>query len=239
MLDHALLDSATHAVVVAGHSVLVDESRMEEDAGWALLDFQAGEARLYIGHVRRAVELASADPESLLIFSGGQSRAAAGPRSEGQSYWRVAGHFGWFGCPRVEARAVTEEFSRDSFENLLFGICRFHECSGRWPAHVTLVSWGFKERRFGMHREAIRWPAERFRYDGPNNPDELAQALASEAKAVKRYAADPYSSGPFFEAKRRERNPYRRQHGYTVSCPGIDPLLKHRGPGVYSGPVPW
>ena len=239
MLDDALLDAATNAIVVAGHSVLVDESRLEEDAGWALLDFQAGEPRLYIGHVRRAVELACADRASLLIFSGGQSRAAAGPRSEAQSYWRVADRFGWFGCGLVAARAVTEEFSRDSFENLLLGICRFHECTGRWPEHVTLVSWGFKERRFGMHREAIRWPAERFRYDGPNNPDELGQALAAEARAVERYAADPYSSGPFFQTKRRERNPYRRQHGYALSCPEVEPLLQHRGPELFSGELPW
>jgi hypothetical protein len=239
MLDDAALDAVSHAIVVAGHSVLVDETRMDEDAGWSLLDFQRGEPRFYIGHVRHAVELAAPDPTALLIFSGGQSRAAAGPRSEGQSYWRVADRFSWFGSPSVRSRALTEEFSRDSFENLLFGICRFRECTGRWPAHVTLVSWAFKECRFGLHREAIRWPADRFTYAGPNNPEDLAQAKESERRALTRYTADPYSAGPFFQAKRRERNPYRRQHGYAVSCPGIEGLLNHGGPELYRGPVPW
>lgn len=29
-------------------------------------------------------------------------------------------------------RAVTEEYARDSYENLLFSLCRFHELTGGW-----------------------------------------------------------------------------------------------------------
>jgi hypothetical protein len=227
------------AIIVAGHSVVVDFNRIEEDAGWALLDFQRGEPKKYIEHVRRAAELAHGDPSSLLIFSGGQTRAAAGPRSEAQSYWGTADHFEWFGMAAVRERAITEEFARDSFENLLLGICRFREFTGRWPEAVTLVSWEFKRRRFGLHREAIRWPEDRFSYTGANDPDDLAQALASEQRAVRAYTEDPYSSGPVFRAKRAERNPFRRQHGYRVSCPELIPLFDWPGPERFPGPLPW
>jgi len=49
-----------------------------------------GEARSFIEHIRLGVEAVAADPKALLLFSGGQTRRAAGPRSEGLSYWVVA-----------------------------------------------------------------------------------------------------------------------------------------------------
>jgi hypothetical protein len=228
-----------HAVLVAGHSILHNLNAPEEDASWFLLDFQKGEPRRYIEHIAEGVRVAAADDNALLLFTGGQSRAAAGPRSEAQSYHHIAESRSWFGKPQVAARAFTEEFARDSFENLLFGMARFRELTGSWPERLTMVSWAFKEERFHMHREAMRWPRERFAYAGPNNPDDLAQALASESSARARYAADPYSGGEEFQRKRGERNPFRRQHGYFTSCPELRGLMEHRGPEPFAGPLPW
>ncbi len=229
----------TNAVIVAGHAVLVRLKNLTADASWALLDFQRGEPPFYIEHVRTGVGLADADPESLLILSGGPTRIEAGPRSEAISYHHIAEHYAWFGAPGVARRTILEEFARDSFENLLFGICRFKEYAGRYPEHVTFVSWAFKERRFGLHREAIGFPASRFTYAGPNNPRDLEQALASERNAIDAYTRDPYSAGERFRAKRRERNPFRKQNGYAISCPEVGALLAHEGPALYRGPVPW
>jgi hypothetical protein len=228
-----------HAVIVAGHAVLRNFEALESDGSWHLLDFQKGEPPFYLEHVRRGVEIAAADPASLLIFSGGQSRAAAGPVSEGFCYWWIAQHEGWFRATDVRERTLTEEFARDSFENLLLGICRFKEFVGRYPERVTVVSWAFKQERFGMHAAAIRLPGGRFAYSGPNNPVDLRQALAAETLARAKYAADPYSSGAEFAAKRKERNPFRRRHGYVESCPELSGLLHHAGPAAYSGPLPW
>jgi hypothetical protein len=227
------------AIIVAGHAVLVRFENLTADSSWALLDFQKGEPPLYIGHVRAAVELAAADPDALLVFSGGPTRVDAGPLPEAYSYYYAAQHHHWFGTPAVARRAILEDFARDSFENLLFGLCRFKEYTGSYPEHVTLVSWAFKERRFGLHREAIAFPAERFRYAGPNNPRDLEQALASESNAIEAYMRDPYSSGERFRAKRGERNPFRRQNGYAISCPELVELLRHEGPELYRGAVPW
>jgi len=60
-------------------------------------------------------------------------------------------------------RVVSEEFARDSYENLLFSLCRFFEITGRYPEKVTVIGFGFKERRFTeLHRKAVRFPRERF-----------------------------------------------------------------------------
>jgi hypothetical protein len=228
-----------HAIIVAGHAVLVRFKNLTSDSSWSLLGFQRGEPPFYIEHVRTAVELAEDDPKALLIFSGGPTRADAGPRSEAHSYYYVAGHYGWFGHRSVAARTVIEDFARDSFENLLFGVCRFKEYAGRYPERVSVVSWAFKEQRFGLHRDAIGFPEERFRYVGPNNPRDLGQALASERNAIGAYTRDPYSSSPGFQVKRQDRNPFHRQNGYAISCPELSELLRHQGPELYRGPLPW
>ncbi|MCL5746349.1 MAG: hypothetical protein M1541_20865 [Acidobacteria bacterium] len=228
-----------HAIIVAGHAVLRSFGDPAAEQNWILLDFQRGEPSCYIGHIRCGVELAAREPGALLVFSGGQSRREAGPRSEAETYLWIARHYGWFGMPEAAARATTEEYARDSFENLLFGICRFRECAGCFPERVTFVSWTFKEARFELHREAIRWPKEHFRYVGANNPPGLAQALAAEQQTALKYRRDPYSAGAELEAKRRERNPFGREHPYWRTCPELTALFKYRGPELFPGSLPW
>ena len=228
-----------HVIIVAGHAVLRNFGDPSAEENWTLLDFQRGEPSCYIGHIRRGVELAARNPDSLLVFSGGQSRREAGRRSEAESYLWVAQYYSWFGMPEVAAHTLKEEYARDSFENLLFGICRFRECTGSFPEQVTFVSWVFKQARFELHREAIRWPEKCFRYAGANNPPRLEQALIAERQTALKYHCDPYSAGPELEAKRRERNPFERQHPYGRTCPELAALFEHRGPELFRGPLPW
>jgi hypothetical protein len=54
-----------------------------------------GQTESFVDHIRRGVETAAADPDSLLLFSGGVTRRDAGPRSEGQTYWLVADAAQW------------------------------------------------------------------------------------------------------------------------------------------------
>jgi hypothetical protein len=51
----------------------------------------------FVEHIREGVRLAGEDMNALLVFSGGETRFSAGPRSEAQSYWMVAEHSSWFG----------------------------------------------------------------------------------------------------------------------------------------------
>lgn len=222
----------TRLVIVAGHAVLRELGDPRDEHNWFLLPFQAGEVPCLIGHVEAGVRAAAADDDALLVFSGGQTRAEAGPRSEAESYHHVAAHERWFGCPEVAGRVALEEYARDSFENLLFSLGRFHQVTGRWPEHATFVSWRFKQQRFELHREAIRWPAGRFTFLGANDPPALDQATAAEARTMAGYRADPYSASPEFAAKKASRNPFGRVPPYAA----LEGLMRPGGPAE---PLPW
>jgi hypothetical protein len=227
-------------VLVAAHAVPHRfDAALFTDEGWYLKDFQAGEGRYYVEHVREGVRRAAADPNALLIFAGGQTDARAGPRSEAQGYWLIAGCFDWEGHPEVRTRATTEEFSLDSFLNLLYGICRFREFTGRYPRHMTVVGWAFKAARFDFHRETLRFPASRYRYVGVNDPPAVDTARKFEALRLEEFRRDPYGGSPELKRKREARNPFQRQHGYAASCPELRELLKHQGPEMFPGPLPW
>lgn len=226
-------------IIVAGHAALRRFADPRREENWVLLDFQHNEVPYYLEHVRRGVEQAARHPDSVVLFSGGMTRREAGPRSEAISYLYVAEFFNWWGHPEVAGRAHTEDFARDSYENLLFSLCRFREIAGRYPSAVTMVSWAFKRQRFYLHGAAIGWPAARLHFEGPDNPADFAQALVAEEIALARYHADPYSSGEEFRRKREARNPFHRQHGYATSCPELAELLLHRGPEPFRRPLPW
>ena len=129
-----------HLIMVAGHSVTI--SGHLEDAGidekdWYLLDYQRGHGlpEAIVAHIKAGIKEAIDDPDSLLIFSGGETRPVTGPLSEGSSYFHVADAMNLWEQEQVDgnssrrdnmhnpsntvrARTVTEEFATDSFENL-------------------------------------------------------------------------------------------------------------------------
>lgn len=226
----AALANLTELIVVAGHAVFVGHNFEAGDeptdtADWTLLPYQMRQLPAFIEHVRHGVTLAMQRPNSLLLFSGGETRSAAGPRSEAQSYWWVADAHNWFEAgPNVRARAYTEEFARDSFENLLFSLCRFRELVGKYPQHLTVISLPFKRQRFEtLHRAALRWPSERFEYvgiDGAAEQDdaETARVAAAEQKnSLLPFHDDPYGCkiGGVLSEKRASRDPTRRAVSYA------------------------
>ena len=226
-------------VLVAGHAIPYRFDRLDRGEGWFLKSFQTGEGAFYLDHIKRGVAVAAQFNDSFLIFAGGQTDAAAGPRSEGQGYWLAAEHFDWFGNHEVRSRSTTEEFSLDSFQNLLYSICRFREFTGRYPESIVALGWKFKEARFDIHRRALRFPESRYRYEGVNDPDTLIQNLPFEQARIRLFELDPYGVSPDAVSKRDARNVYRRQHGYRDSCPELAKLLMHRGPEIFVGPLPW
>lgn len=72
-----------------------------------------------------------------------------------------------------------QEHARDSFENLVFSVCRFREVTGRYPVNVVVASFEFKHERFaGLHLKALRWPGQRFRFLGtPALSEQALQVL--------------------------------------------------------------
>jgi hypothetical protein len=240
-------------ILVAGHGMYVAPDFIDprSDKSWLLQDFQKGEPPLYIEHIACGIDLAAADEKSLLVFSGGQTRAEAGPRSEAQGYWMIAEYVLHWKQAAVRPRSTTEEYARDSFENLLFGICRFFECTQRYPRLVRVVSWKFKEERFNLHRAAIRLPSSRYEFVGVNNPIDLEGAKRGERLTKDQFTEDPYGvrmAPPdassrerrnYLGEKRKERNPFNRNHPYSKTCPSLAELLAYSSTSHFNAYVPW
>eukprot|EP00249_Psilotum_nudum_P007046 c20268_g1_i2 orf=901-1614(-) len=88
-------------VMVAGHAIYTSNGcqKANGEASWFLEKYQKhpGQAATFVEHIKVGVETAATDRNALLLFSGGETRRGAGPRSEAQSYWTVAEVNDWFG----------------------------------------------------------------------------------------------------------------------------------------------
>eukprot|EP00903_Cladosiphon_okamuranus_P005512 g5492.t1 len=236
--------------MVPCHGVTVTESLEgadSRDEDWFLLDYQKGKdvPRALVGHIQGGLDELDADENSLLLFSGGKTRGPAGPKSEGESYFFVADHYDWWGRPDLRSRASTEDFARDSFENVLFSICRFKEITGSYPTKITIVGYDFKARRFeDLHVAAIRFPPEAFRYVGQHPEGKFDHAAAAEGErtsALEPYRSDPYgcTAGGTLAEKRHQRDPFHRTPPYTLVCPEMSALLEYCGTEIFAGELPW
>jgi hypothetical protein len=235
----------THLVLVPCHSVWIGDSAItdpkhlgEHDSEWAIgpkSPFLRGRTKTLKEHIKAAANIARPDPKALLIFSGGQTSVSSGPLSESQSYWQLAKHLEELIIDTegnsLEERTVVEEYARDSFENLLFSLARFHEYTGRYPTNITVVGYSFKEARFrDLHRAALKYPTDQFHYVGIDPPD-LDQAEAARGERENAYL--PFQADPFgcndkvLQEKRTLRNPYRRTPFYVFSAPEMFDLLTY------------
>ncbi|EYU23827.1 hypothetical protein ABFS82_14G306700 [Erythranthe guttata] len=234
-------------VMVAGHSVYTSsgcDDKVDKEDAWYLESYQKhpGQAATFITHIQKGVEIAANDDVALLLFSGGETRKDAGPRSEAQSYWTVAESKQWFGKrDSVRGRALTEEHARDSFENLLFSLCRFRELTGTYPHNITVVGYDFKEERFvHLHRSAIRFPESSFFYSGtPSTQNSREAALKGEAMVRSQFQEDPYGCSGSLRHKKLGRDPFHRTVPYPNGCPEIEGLFRYCGAAPYPGFVPW
>lgn len=188
-------EQLNHLVLVAGHAIWAgcDVNGRDNDQNWILEDYQrGGSVRTFYKHIQRGLQIATADPHALLIFSGGQTRPSS-LQTEAESYFSLAVASG-LELPVIpgslssatvadekvgnlahanaaiatkhglhDARMTTENFALDSFENLLFSIARFREYTGFYPERITVVGYGFKRARFEeLHAKAIRWNTKSF-----------------------------------------------------------------------------
>ncbi|QDZ18677.1 hypothetical protein HOP50_02g11800 [Chloropicon primus] len=242
---HSPLKGLTRVIVVAGHSVLryKDASKVEENESWYLEPYMEipGQAKTFVDHIRMGVEAAAKDPLSILLFSGGTTKVKAGPMTEAQSYWTVAETLDWFGHQDVRHRAFTENFARDSFENLLFSLCRFNELTSDYPDRVTVISYEFKRRRFAeVHRDALRFPRGKFAFLGSQYPEAfLERASEGERKVFEKFKLDPYGVHGELKEKLYARDPFVQGARYTNSCPEMQGLMRHNGKDLYGGSLPW
>lgn len=240
----------TTLVMVAGHAIYRgpqwDDASLRDERNWLLEPFQSGQVSTLLKHIEAGVQHTANDSTAVLLFSGGQTRGSSGPRSEALTYWSIAKANNWYGRENtaIENRTFAEEYARDSFENVLFSICRFHQITGRYPRRIKVISFDFKRDRFiTLHRRAIRFPLHRFEYIGidPSSGHGFWGIAARErASAMGPFLADPYGcNSRVLVGKREQRNPYLRYHPYPQGCLELSDLFNHCGRDWFTGPLPW
>ena len=215
------------------------------DECWALLPYQlnSGLPQAAVGHVKKSIELANEDVSSLLVFSGGQTRAVSGGIAEGSSYYILADVLNLWGSGSVRERSITEDHARDSMENLINSICRFKQITGAYPEVIKVVGFTFKRDRFvHLHRRSVRWPEEKFFYYGLDPSSDTGFSLSKSAAGEYRnsylpFTSDPYGCSPFLAGKKAGRDPFKR--GGIEHCDDMMELITFCGGHVFDGVLPW
>ena len=147
----------------------------------------------------------------------------------------------------VRARTITEEYATDSFQNLLFSICRFHEITGKYPTEITLISYTFKQHRFeSLHVPALRWPLDKFYYIGVDPSSTTGFDITESTKGEIENAATLFINDPYgcyseiLQEKRQQRNPFLRTPPYDITCPDMIELMHFCGTTfIAENQVPW
>ncbi|KAI8874117.1 hypothetical protein GQ42DRAFT_115957, partial [Ramicandelaber brevisporus] len=226
-----------HLILVPGHAIYTGGTLDSLDS-WILEPYQRSEADIssYVEHVRQALSLAtelnSNRRAGLVVFSGGATRRlekTEQPLTEARSYLDIARSLDIPEFADEVNRIVLEEHARDSFENVLFGICRFREATGRYPQKIAVVGFSFKRRRFvELHRQALAIPCNAFTYIGSESPTFVVDEgiRKAEAATAERFSKHPFGAGDeSLEAKRYARNPYNQHHNYRSTCPELASVL--------------
>lgn len=230
--------SATRLVLVAGHAVYAGTERRHTVMDDRWIGGFRGEARYYTEHVTAGIETAREGQRFVLVFSGGPTRAAAGPIAESASYYRVAEQLEWLGSDAVKNSANIEPFAKDSWENLAFGVARFAQLTGRKPEEVIICNWAFKEDRYRMHADSLGLNQESLHYVGVNNPEgsrddpksPMGGALIGEKKALADFQNIPFGDEGILLQKRLQRDPFNLMreadvHNY-YRLQSVFPLLR-------------
>ncbi|WWC87208.1 uncharacterized protein L201_002095 [Kwoniella dendrophila CBS 6074] len=241
-----------HLIMIPGHAIWLgnknnekDISNIRENGDWILESMQkSGSVKTYIKHIEKGVEELKNDHQALLIFSGGATRPPPSPPlSEGLSYHNLAHALDLLPSTPIpieegnqkpplplNLRATTEEFALDSYQNLLFSIARFKEVTSRYPEKVTVVGYGMKRNRFvNLHREAIGFPLEKFKYIGIN--DDLKD-LSKHYKGELKFGFKPFlisttgCKSILLKNKKLNRNPFKKVHPYHISNPSLINLFE-------------
>ncbi len=212
-------------IIVACHAVFIGENKSDlyNDEKWILFPFQKGEPGYYIEHLKAGIDLLSKKENSVLIISGGKTRPEAKEISEAESYYKIAEIENWFGFKIKKDRVYLEEYARDSFENLLFSICRFYQLFNKHPLKIYMITWEFKKDRYDFHRKSIGISSDEFEFIGVNNPEDLDLAKENEKRTILEFKSDPFGIQGILKEKKHQRNPLNLIHPY--SCDRFNYIL--------------
>lgn len=151
---------------------------------------------------------------------------------------------------------TTEEFSLDSFDNLIFSMYRFKEVTKRFPQKITIIGFAFKMARFvNCHAMAIDYPRSNIHYIGidPKPTNYSAEQLSKyygdlveleRSNALDLFFSDWYATREPLVTKKKSRNPFNRTAPYTHSdllfnsCMRMEDDKKYFEKNI-KGKMPW
>jgi hypothetical protein len=175
--------------------------------------------------------------DTLLIFSG----VKLGRKSDAQKHLQIAlQNRMLYG---VEGHAKVEEGAADTFQNVLFSICRFREETGTYPTKVLVSVFDSELPLISSHGRALRFDGNSFSGFSTGNPIDAERSEKVSQELLALFESDPY--GREFQLLhlkllRDEQSRNITYHlKYEQSCPEIAGLLRHAGPSVYEGDLPW
>ncbi|KAI1040655.1 hypothetical protein LB505_006499 [Fusarium chuoi] len=220
----------SHLIIVCCHGVWLGGPTLGQDESeWLIADFQRGETPTFVQHIEAGVDaLAQNCPGSILVFSGGPTRKES-RISEADGYKNIAAKNNYWGLLQdedINDAVLLEERALDSYHNVLFSLTLFYTHYKRWPAHITIVSHGFKkERLVDGHCAAIGFPLDRVTFIGIDPPGMAAslkdqdkeQAMKGAALAMGEWKDDPHGRGESLAGKRVKRNPWSVWQGVFPS----------------------
>lgn len=235
--------SRTHLIIVPCHSIWTGGAKLGEDSGeWLLQTFQVeGNDHLaFIDHLMLGQESLLEDEKAILVISGGRTKLEAGSLSEAESYHRLLDlkrrQSVHKQIDEIESRTFVEPFAKDSFENILYLICRFYDVCGRYPKCITICGFEFKKDRFlqlhlqralGFDLKCVNFKGNSPNpvFQGPKRDKYFEELAANERKTYNIFKKDLYGLGPVLMAKRTSRNPFKEAHNYKSENPDISLLL--------------
>jgi len=183
--------------------------------------------KIYKAQLKKALQLLNAGNYDVLIISGGYTKPQV-EKSEAR------GMLDWsedLGLVTDKGIILLEEYAQDSFENLLFSMCRFFQFFGEFPASIGSCTWKFNIRRFEIFAQKLALPNFQVVPVGiTDKEDRIAEKWAKLAKEDPFYRRQPDSAEKYLK-----RNPWEKLHPYAQINQNFQKLfiklteLKERG----------
>jgi hypothetical protein len=145
----------------------------------------------------------------------------------------------------INIQVGLEEYATDSYQNVLFSICRFYEITQSYPSKITMVGYDFKYNRFMdiIRNSLFLYDNIQFTYIAikPNNQNfNYMNAVNGEKVAYNELLGDKYGCyTDDLRNKRILRNPFNRVSPYSVSNPQLRDIINWCGPDYFPGRLPW
>lgn len=238
----------SHLIIIPCHGIWTgSDIKDKEKAGdcqdqWLLAPFQReGQDHLcFKDHLLTGFKILKQDPSSILMPSGGKTKPEI-ELSEAESYLNLLKQVEGQDFESYGSRVVLEDYARDSFENVIFLICRFDEVAGTYPEKITIVGFEFKRSRFLNNHlaQALNYPLEKIEYIGnsPTPPSEVKEEYFKDLDqseyrfAVKLFESDWYGVKDPLLKKKLGRNPFHQVVKYSTTNPVLKQFLEVLGDG--------